>query len=204
MSLQTDKIANALHNANCLRFGFFKIKSGAVSPYYIDLAKLLSSPKDLSIISKITAEKIKIIMKVEKIDKLASIALKGALICPSISTLVNLPCVIIRKMEKDYGSKGRIIGAKVNEGDKILFFDDVVSEGISKIEGIEQLRKEGAIVKHLIVVVDRQQGGKEKLEQKGFIVHSLAKISEIVTYLFKAKKMSKTQAQKSLDYINRE
>jgi len=201
MSIQINELANALNNANCLKFGSFRIKSGAMSPYYIDLARLLSSPKDFEVITKITAEKIKEISKVEKIDKIASIALKGALISPSISALVNLPCIIIRKKKKEYGSKGRIVGAEVNKGDNIVFFDDVVSEGISKIEGIEELRKEGAKVKHLIVVVDRQQGGKEKLEKRGFTVHSLAKISEIITYLAKTNKITENQAKKVLDYI---
>jgi orotate phosphoribosyltransferase len=67
-----------LYNANCLRFGKFRIKSGAISPYYIDLARLLSSPKELVNISKIASKLIEKIMKDEKIDKSASIALKGA------------------------------------------------------------------------------------------------------------------------------
>ena len=163
MSIKADRIAKSLYNANCLRFGSFKIKSGVVSPYYIDLARLLSSPKDLSNIAQMVSEEIKKIMQVEKIDKIASIALKGALISPSIATLANLPCIIVRKSEKEYGTKGRIVGAEVIKGDNIVFFDDVVSEGLSKIEGIKPLEAQGAHVKHLIVVVDRQQGGKEKL-----------------------------------------
>ena len=73
----------------------------------------------------------------EKIDKLASIELKGALIVPSIACQVNLPCIIVRKEEKAYGVTGRIAGADVAKGDNILFFDDVISEGLSKIEGIK-------------------------------------------------------------------
>jgi uridine monophosphate synthetase len=203
MSKHADGVASSLYNANCLRFGSFRIKSGAVSPYYIDLARLISSPEDLSMIAQISSEVIKQIMKEEKIDKIASIALKGALISPSIAILINLPCLIVRKKEKEYGAIGRVVGAEVIKGDNIVFFDDVVSEGLSKIEGIKPLVDEGAKIKHLIVVVDREQGGKEKLEQKGFIVHSLAKISEIVKILSISNRISNNQANKVLEYINK-
>lgn len=203
MSKKVTRIATSLFNTDCLRFGKFKIKSGALSPYYIDLARLLSSPADLSIIAKVAAELIEQIMKNEKIDKIASIALKGALIAPSIATLINLPCIIIRKSEKNYGAKGRLVGAPVTKNDNILFFDDVVSEGLSKVEGIKLLENQGAFVKHLLVVVDREQGGKEKLEQQGYLVHSLAKISEIVKVLADSDKILDNQSQEVLDYIHK-
>ena len=141
MSTVTDKVANALYLSGCLKFGSFKIKSGATSPYYIDLARVLSAPKQLCTIAEAASEKIRQIMTNDKIDKLASIELKGALIVPSIACNLNLPCIIVRKEEKAYGVTGRIAGADVNKGDKILFFDDVISEGISKVEGIKPLQE---------------------------------------------------------------
>ena len=59
MSTTTDKIANALYLSGCLKFGSFKIKSGAISPYYIDMARVLSAPKQLDVIAEVAAEKIK-------------------------------------------------------------------------------------------------------------------------------------------------
>ena len=201
MSTITDKVANALYLSGCFKFGSFKIKSGATSPYYIDLARLLSAPQQLCTIADVAAEKIKQIMASDRIDKLASIELKGALIVPSIACKVNLPCVIVRKEEKAYGVTGRIAGADVTKGDNILFFDDVISEGLSKVEGIKPLQELGANVKHLLVVVNREQGGKENLEKLGFRVHALAKISEIVNSLYQNKHISKEQADKVLDYL---
>jgi orotate phosphoribosyltransferase len=203
MSAVTAKVAGALYRSRCLKFGTFKIKSGALSPYYIDLACLLSSPKELCNIAKIAADTIGQIMVSERIDKLASIELKGALILPSIACKVNLPCVVVRKENKAYGVTGRIAGAEVAHGENILFFDDVVSEGSSKLEGIKPLEELGAHVKHLMVVVDREQGGKETLEKLGYKVHSLAKISEIVDALRKSKKISREQADAVLDYIKK-
>jgi|YelNatPaOPRAMG01_1025707.scaffolds.fasta_scaffold02676_20 uridine monophosphate synthetase len=198
------KVAYALYNSGCLKFGTFKIKSGALSPYYIDLACLLSSPKDLSTIVNIAAEKIKVIMETEKIDKLASIELKGALILPSIACKVNLPCTVVRKEDKTYGVTGRIAGANVAKDENILFFDDVVSEGLSKLEGIKVLEMLGAHVKNLMVVVDREEGGRENLEKLGYKVHALAKVSEIVDLLFKSEHISQEQRDAVLNYVKRD
>ena len=203
MSATIDKIANALYLSGCLRFGSFKIKSGAISPYYIDMARVLSKPKQLDVIAEAAAEKIKEITKTDPLNKLASIELKGALIVPSIGIKLDLPCVIVRKEEKAYGITGRIAGADVAIGDNILFFDDVVSEGLSKIEGVKPLQELGANVKHMLVVVNREHGGKEKLEKLGYKIYALAKITEIVNSLVKNNHISQVEANKVLDYVHK-
>lgn len=201
MSTVTDKVANALYLSGCLKFGSFKIKSGATSPYYIDLARLLAAPKQFCAVAEEAAEKIRQIMVSERIDKLASIELKGALIVPSVACELNLPCIIVRKEEKAYGVTGRVAGADVEKGDSILFFDDVISEGLSKIEGIKPLQELGGTVKHFLVVVNREQGGKENLEKLGFKVHSLARVSELVNSLYMNGLILKGQADAVFDYV---
>ena len=196
-----DKVANALFLSGCLKFGSFKIKSGAISPYYIDLARLLSAPEHLCLIADVAAEQAKAIVTSEKINKLASIELKGALIAPSVACKLDLPCVIVRKEEKAYGVTGRIAGADVIRGDKILFFDDVISEGLSKIEGAKPIQELGGEVKDFLVVVNREQGGKETLEKLGFRVHALVKVSDVVNSLFQSKHVSKDQAREVSDYL---
>jgi len=199
----TSRIADALYHSGCLKFGSFKTRSGALSPYYIDLACLLSAPKELYSIAEVAAREIRNLMTLDKIDKLASIELKGALILPSIGCLVNLPCIVVRKEEKAYGVIGRIAGAEVAKGDNILFFDDVVSEGLSKVEGMKPLEELGAKVEYLLVVVDREQGGKEILERMGYKVHALARVSELVKSLQSSGDISREQAETVLNYIKR-
>ncbi|MEM2105367.1 MAG: orotate phosphoribosyltransferase [Candidatus Bathyarchaeia archaeon] len=196
-------IANALYSSGCLKFGSFKIKSGALSPYYIDLACLLSSPKSLCTIVDAVADKIRKIMASERVDKLASIELKGALILPSIACRVELPCVVVRKEEKTYGATGRIAGANVEKGECIVFLDDVISEGLSKLEGIKPLEELGAKVKHIVVVVDREQGGKENLEKLGYRVHALTTISSIVENLRNSGAISEEQAETVSEYVKK-
>lgn len=203
MNSSIDKVANALFESGCIKFGSFKIKSGAISPYYIDMARLLSKPSQLCAIAEVAADRINEITAVESLNKIASIELKGALITPIVACKVNLPCIIVRKEDKAYGVTGRIAGVDVVKGDNVLFFDDVVSEGISKIEGIKPLKELGAEVNHIMVIVNREQGGKEKLEKEGYTVNALAKVSEVVASLHKAGKISSEQAKTVLDYIKK-
>ena len=197
------KVGKALYKSGCLKFGSFRIKSGALSPYYIDLACLLSSPKDLCVVADAAADKVKQIAGSTKIDKLASIELKGALLLASISCRTNLPCVVVRKEQKTYGATGRIAGAEVQKDECVLFFDDVVSEGLSKLEGIKPLEELGSKVNDILVIVDREQGGRENLEKAGYKVHSLARISEIVTSLLHSDQISKAHAEAVLEYIKK-
>ena len=194
-------IANALVESRALKFGMFKIKSGITSPYYIDLTWLLSSPKSFRCLVDIVSDEIKNILSSKRVDKLASIALKGALIIPSVANKLNLPCVVIRKEKKDYGVIGRIAGGEIEKGESIIFFDDVVSSGQSKLEGIRPLEELGAKVNLVMVVVDREQGGRENLEKNGYQFTALTTISEIVNSLLQNKKISKIQATLVTNFI---
>ena len=201
MSDITSKVSEALFASGCLEFGTFRIKSGATSPYYIDLAKLLSFPQRLCDIAEIVAREMENLMRTERIDKLASIELKGALLLPSIGCKLHLPCVIVRKQEKSYGATGRIAGAEVAGGDRILFFDDVVSEGLSKVEGIKPLEKLGAKVKNVMIVVDREQGGRAALEKLGYKVKALTTITEMADNLLQNSCITEEQAMSVREYV---
>ena len=75
------------------------------------------------------------------------------------------------------------------------------ARALSKIEGIKPLQELGANVKHMLVVVNREHGGKENLEKLGYQVHALAKITDIVNSLYTNKHISKEEADKVLDYV---
>ncbi len=151
-------------------------------------------------VANVAADEIRIITASEKVDKLASFELKGALILPTVAQLVNLPCVVVRKKEKKYGATARTAGAEIARGEHILFFDDVISEGLSKFEGIRLLEDLGATVKHLVVVVDREEGGIETLAKAGYKVHALAKISELTKCLLLSERITEEQANAVFRY----
>ena len=110
----------------------------------------------------------------------------------------------MRKEKKTYGTTGKIAGAEVIEDEHVLFFDDVVSEGLSKLEGMRSLEKLGARVESVMVVVDREQGGNKTLEDAGYKLHSLSRVSELVDSLSRSNDISQGKAEAVLNYIRRE
>ncbi len=204
MQNKTSVIAESLFNSGAIKFGNFKLKSGRISPYYIDLTYLFSAPIYLRRVVDIVAKEILGLCSKNKIDKVASIELKGALLLAAASYQIGIPCIIVRKESKNYGLLGRITGGKISSGDHILFFDDLVTDGQSKVEGIKPLEEMGAKVNRIIVVIDREQGGKENLNRMGYILESITTISEIVTYLLKKGKISEAKANIILNYIKSE
>jgi len=203
MSDKIYKLANALFHSGALKIGSFKLKSGITSPYYLDLTWLLSSPRDLEYLVNVIAEEIREISSSTRIDRLASIELKGALLLPGIISKVKIPGIVVRKEEKTYGLTGRIAGGEVKKGEHVLFFDDVVTDGRSKMEGIKPLEQMGAKVEVILVVVDREQGGREKLEKMGYQLKSITTISSLIKSLLDSEVISREQAENILKYIDK-
>ena len=92
-----------------------------------------------------------------------------------------IPLIIKRKEAKQHGTKKMIEGI-FTKGQNCLLVEDVITSGASLLETIPEIENEGITVSDIVVVLDRQQGGKEILEHKGFRVHTLFTISEAVSY----------------------
>ncbi len=194
------EFARDFYEAGIVKFGSFTLKSGMVSPIYLDLRRLISKPKLLkkvaaALCAKARADKI-------KYKRLAGIPYAGIPIAVAMSLKNSKPCIFARKEVKDYGTKQAVEG-EFKEKEHVLVVDDLITTGASKIESVAPLFGCGLKVHDFIVIVDREQGGKEELEAKGYALHSLIKITDLLTELKKQGLIDEAKYNETIAFIQK-
>jgi len=191
-----ERLCNELFDIGAVKFGCFKLKSGLLSPIYIDLRILASHPNTLR---NVASE----LIRMEKplhFDRIAGIPYAAISIATAISLLSNYPMVYPRKEQKGYGTKRQIEG-EFREGETVLVYDDLITKGTSKFEAIAPLEEAGLKVYDIAVLVDREQGGKEALGKKGYNLHSVFTMSQILDTLLKGGKITQEQFESTSEYF---
>jgi orotate phosphoribosyltransferase len=94
-----------------------------------------------------------------------------------------------RKEAKDYGTK-KIIEGVFTKQQNCLVVEDLVTRGESIFETIAPLEEEGLEVKDVVVLLDRQQGGKKRIEEKGYRLHSVLRMDDLLSCLENEKLIS--------------
>ena len=183
-SAEIEELALALHEAGCVQFGQFKLKSGLLSPIYVDLRLLVSQPRLLRRVGEVLAER----AQTFKFDVLAAIPYAALPIGVAVSLALDVPLVYPRKEVKDYGTERSVEGA-FERGQTVLLIDDLITKGHSKLEAIAPLEAAGLKVKDILVLVDREQGGVEELDAHGYAVHAVLTLAQILDVLVGAGKL---------------
>jgi orotate phosphoribosyltransferase len=185
MASQTQKIeiAKLLHNIDALKFGIFKLTSGKTSPYYIDLRIVPSFPDAYRQICELYTQHINKYMDTKSIDRIAGIPLAGIPFASQIAYNLKKPFLYIRKNIRHHGRQRRVEGILVT-GDHVLLIDDLITTGLNLKKAAEAIRAEGGVVTDAVALLDREEGGKEKLEKSGIKVHTLLNISEVANTLY--------------------
>jgi len=182
---QTKKIeiAKILHHIDALKFGVFKLTSGKTSPYYIDLRVVPSFPDAFRQICEFYREYINNQIGVESFDRIAGVPLAGIPFASQVAYNLKKPFLYVRKNNRHHGRQRRVEGILVS-GDRVLLLDDLITTGLNLKTAAEAIKVEGGVVKEAVALLDREEGGKEKLEESGIKVHTLLRISEVANTLY--------------------
>jgi uridine monophosphate synthetase len=197
MLTDTEKhLIDDLYAIQALKFGEFTLKSGALSPFYVDLRVIISHPPILRAI----AQRILDLLAPLTFQRIAGIPYAGLPIATAVSLAGNLPMIYARKEAKDYGTK-RVIEGAFAAGETVVLIDDVITDGASKFEAAEPLAQAGLVVKDFAIFLDREQGGADRLRDKGYTLHSALRISAVLGHLRDAGRLSPDQFARCLDFI---
>jgi uridine monophosphate synthetase len=177
MNTSLNALADALLNAGCIQFGEFTLKSGLKSPIYIDLRRIISYPQ---LLGQVAAAYLPLIANL-KFARIAGLPYAAIPIATAISLAGSYPMIYPRKEAKVYGTRADIEG-EFHSGETVLVIDDLATTGGSKFEAIEKLTAAGLVVKDVAVLIDRQSGARESLEQAGYAMHAVLTMTQMLDH----------------------
>ncbi|BET01434.1 uridine 5'-monophosphate synthase [Nesidiocoris tenuis] len=187
-----------LFDIGALKFGNFKMKVGINSPVYFDLRIMVSYPPLMEKLADLVwryAQSIGIEATV-----LCGVPYTALPVATLVSVKSGLPMLIRRKEPKAYGTM-KLIEGKFSQGEECLIIEDVVTSGGSILETAKDLVNDGLVVQHAIIMVDREQGGKRNLTDRGIRMHSLLSLSKALSILLENGKLDQKKVGEVREYI---
>jgi orotate phosphoribosyltransferase len=157
----------------------FTLASGRKSPYYVDCRPVTHSAEGLVLIGEIIFELIKD-HDVQAVGGLTMGAdpLAHAVALISFQKGKPINAFSVRKFHKDYGAGGRLVGP-VQPGERVVVLEDVVTTGGSALVAVDAAREFGLTVAQVIILVDREEGGRQAVEEHVSQVQAVLTLSQL-------------------------
>jgi len=170
-----ERVIKELKQKGILKFGEFTLKSGKKSTYYINLRECIKFPELFNNIILLMSEVVERI----KPDSLLGVSYTGIPLATGISLRTRIPFCYNVKEVKNYGIPSRIVGEPTGE---VLIIDDLITTGASKLELLEELSHAPLVdkVMGVLVLIDREEGGREALRERGVELYSIISKRELL------------------------
>jgi orotate phosphoribosyltransferase len=153
--------------------GPFKLASGELSDYYLDMKPTTFDPEGASLIAEIIFQMLR---EERDLDSVGGLEL-GAV--PIVSDIVTrswpdrpIAGFVVRKEKKGHGTDKQIDG-NFRDNTTVVLFDDVTTKGGSVMQAVRAVRARGATVRKIITVVDRLEGATQNLRDEGIELVSI-------------------------------
>ncbi|KAK7500416.1 hypothetical protein BaRGS_00008323 [Batillaria attramentaria] len=194
--LSLDELIVKLYEIEGVKFGDFKLKSGIQSPVYFDLRVIISYPELMVQVSEFLWDA----ASGQTFQSVCGVPYTALPLATIISAKHDLPMLIRRKEAKDYGTK-KMIEGHFQPGDACLVVEDIVTSGGSVMETVEALSGVGVKVTQAVVLLDREQGGAERLKAMGIDLHSVCTLTKALEILQSAGKLDEDMVKRVTDFI---
>ena len=200
-------LAQALHEVDAVQFGDFTMGRTTInSPVYVNLRKLVSNPRALARSARVMQEKVQTLQsmlhpQVQPFERVCGIPFGGLHLATAFSLRTTTPMIYVHPAKERNGSRVFVEGV-YEEGEHVLLIDDLVTTGGGIVETAEFLRTNaGLLVRDVLVLVDRQEGARERLKARGYNLISILGLEAMLNYLMASEKIDEQWYRKSIDYL---
>ncbi|GIX48979.1 MAG: orotate phosphoribosyltransferase [Candidatus Tectimicrobiota bacterium] len=211
MAAGDDRVANLwladeLWRLGAIQFGDFTIGNTAVhSPVYVNLRLLISSPAALRRAAEVMLQEVRTLQSMRHphlapYDLVAGVPFGGLHLATAFSLISDTPMIYLHPEKK---SRRAIIEGRYEDGQTVLIIDDLITGGHSIVQTASRLEADNLIVEDAVVLLDRQQGGRERLSRHGINLVSILTLESVLHYLGSSHKISAEWYHKSLEYLQK-
>lgn len=201
---EQEQVASAVFEAQCILFGKFTLASGAKSPIYVDLRKIRSFPEQ----KQVVVDEYERLLRPLEFDLLADVPTAATPLVSSLSdrflaNKLTKPQITPKLDAKDHGTGAEIDGA-YSQGQTVAVVDDLITTAGSKLKAIEVLERNGLGVRDVVVLVDREQGGREGLAERGYDLHASVTLRDLVQFYGKEGLIPDSRMSETLEYLDQQ
>jgi orotate phosphoribosyltransferase len=165
-AMHIDELADRINSVSRLT-GTFTLRSGQIASEYFDKYRFEAQPALLAEIATAMAPLIP-----EGTEVLAGLEMGGIPIATALSMHTGIPAAFVRKEAKTYGTAQLAEGTPV-AGKRVTVIEDVITTGGQVVISTNDLRSLGAIVEHVVCVIDRSPDHGSALAAEGLAMHAL-------------------------------
>ena len=197
-------LAETLWKLGAIQFGNFTLGRTAVnSPVHVNLRLLVSNPMALRRAAQVMLDEVKALQimreaRVTPFDLVAGVPFGGLHLATAYSLTAKVPMIYLHPRE---GGGGSDIEGLYSPNQTALVIDDLITGGGSILETALALQEAGIRVRDAVVLIDRQQGGRERLRQFGMNLVSILTLEVVLNYLMSSGKISEEWYRRSLEYL---
>lgn len=170
--IELKELSRDLVKASYLK-GDFVLRSGKRSNRYFDKFLFETDP---DLLRRIAARLAALVP--EETQRLAAPELGAVLLGGAVSMETGLPLILVRKEPKGYGT-GKQLEGRFEQGERVTVIEDVVTTGGDSLRSVQVLRDAGLDPIHLVVVLDRGEGGEENIAKTGIAYSPLFRIQDL-------------------------
>jgi len=201
-------LARALWELGAVQFGDFTLgRTTLHSPVYVNLRLLISDPRALQRAARVMQEEVQTLSRmlhphVQPFQRVCGIPFGGLHLATAFSLRSKVPMIYIHPTRDRDGTKTNIEG--LNErGETVLIIDDLITSGGNVIEtGAHLQMSAGLKVRDVLVLLDRQEGAKERLRAHGYNLISILGLESMLNYLMASGRIEEEWYRKSIEYIH--